>query len=97
MLQVFHLFRTYVGSVSSGYCKSRSSVVHVTVHVKSRGGARGLAASACVGARKAGADGNVLALARAWSADTRGNRVQREHSSERPDACTAAILMGHNY
>ena len=29
MLQVFQLFRTYVASVSSRYCKSRSDVAHV--------------------------------------------------------------------
>jgi hypothetical protein len=31
ILQVFQLFRTYVTSVSSGYCKSRSGVKHVAL------------------------------------------------------------------
>jgi hypothetical protein len=31
MLQVFQLFRTYVASVSSKYCKSRSGVTHVAL------------------------------------------------------------------
>jgi hypothetical protein len=38
MLQVFQLFRTYVTSVSSVYCKSRSGVTHVTMRVKKRRG-----------------------------------------------------------
>jgi hypothetical protein len=31
VLQVFQLFRTYVASVSSAYCKSRSGVTHVAL------------------------------------------------------------------
>jgi hypothetical protein len=44
MLQVFHLFRMYVASVSFGYCKNRSGVAHVAVRVRSGGGASSLRA-----------------------------------------------------
>jgi hypothetical protein len=70
-LQVFQLFRTYVTSVSSGYCKSRSGVAHVAMRVRSEGGASDPCApsggtgdvrlvQACVGARNAGLGGGVL-------------------------------------
>jgi hypothetical protein len=39
--QVFQLFRTYVASVSSRCCKSRSGVADVAMRVKSRGDASG--------------------------------------------------------
>jgi hypothetical protein len=41
ILQVFHLFRTYVASVSSICCKSRSGVAHVANALRSGGGLSG--------------------------------------------------------
>jgi hypothetical protein len=35
MPQVFHLFWTYVASVLSKYCKNRSGVANVKMHVRS--------------------------------------------------------------
>jgi hypothetical protein len=41
ILQVFHLFRTYIASVSSRCCKSRSDVAHVANALRSGGGLSG--------------------------------------------------------
>jgi hypothetical protein len=66
MLQVFHLFRMYVASVSSECYKSRSGVTHVAIHV--RRGERSLCAvwwcGPYVAARNASSRRGVLAQAR---------------------------------
>jgi hypothetical protein len=41
MLQVFYLFWTYVASVSSKCCRSRSGVTHVVMRVRSGEGTSG--------------------------------------------------------
>jgi hypothetical protein len=84
MLQVFHLFQTYVASVSSGCCKSRSGVAHVAMRVRYGGGASGprMRSGGACDVRKAWAmRGRAKIQARTWSVGaSTGNGVQLRRS-----------------
>jgi hypothetical protein len=66
MLQVLQLFRTYVTSILSGCCKSRSVIVHITIRVRSERDVCGLCA------RFSGVDSDRGTLARHPGASTAG-------------------------
>jgi hypothetical protein len=82
MLQVFQLFWMYAASVSYGCCKSSLGVAHVTMRLRSEGGAGDvLATQASRGRVKCRCEQDMPARAWAWSVDAReGDEVQYEHS-----------------
>jgi hypothetical protein len=84
------MFRTYVVSVLSGCCESRSGVVHVAMCVRSgKGRERSLRAvwrrGSHVGAQNVGSDEDVLARVRETG-------VQRGRPSGRPAASTTVYF-----
>jgi hypothetical protein len=91
---VLQVFQTYVTSVLSRCCKSRSGVTHVTMHVRSRGGASPYAWCGGVG---------VVRTARAPRGCTKyGLRLGRVrpsarsaawHPSRCPDASTVDLYL----
>jgi hypothetical protein len=86
----YFMFRIYVASVLFGCCKNKSGVAHVAIHMRSEGGA----SSPCA---RSGSMGPAWAreckLMRGRAGPSMGNRVQRRHPSERPDASTAEVSM----
>jgi hypothetical protein len=84
MLQVFHLSQTYDVSVLFGCCKSKSSVAHAAMHMRSGGDACGLPTWALRGRAKRRRGRGMLARARAWNAGARrGNGCSTARPSER--------------